>query len=134
MFNSILWTGIAVSDSAVNISEYSIFQRKKEIVFSKYDRNLKEMKGFECKELNTLKWFAQDKYIVTRQSEDSLFFFVVKWGKADFTKTESKESFMFYTILVKDGDEVKADMFEPNFEKGKFNDLMLMLWNRMWEW
>lgn len=133
LFNAILWTGIAVSDSTINISEYSIFQRKKDISFSQYKRNLHEMKDFECKELSTMKWFSQNKYFVMRSSPDSLLFFNTKWGKANFTKSEPKECFLFYTIFVKTKDGVKAKTLEPNFKEGKFQDLLSMLWQRMWD-
>jgi inner membrane protein len=133
LFNSVLWSGIAASDSAIYVSEYSIFQQKKEISFSQYNRNLYEMKDFECKELNTMKWFSQNKYFVIRSSPDSLLFFNIKWGKANFTKSEPKECFMFYNIFVKTKDGVIVKTLEPNFKEGKFQDLLSMLWNRIWE-
>jgi inner membrane protein len=133
IFNSIMWAGIAVSDSDVYISEYSLVQSKKEIEFGHYKRNLNEMKDFQCKELETMKWFSQNKYIVVRQSEDSLLFFNIKWGRGDFTKHDPKECFMFYTIFTKGKDGVKAAMLEPDFKKVKISDALKQMWKRMWE-
>jgi inner membrane protein len=132
LFNSVLWSGMAASDSAIYLSEYSIFQGKKEIKFASYNRNLNEMMDFDCKELQTLKWFAQDKFFVLRPSEDSLLFFNVKWGRSNFTKTEPKESMIFYTLLTKSKNGIKVTMIEPNFKDTSLSDLLGMLWRRIW--
>jgi inner membrane protein len=133
IFNTILWAGTAVSDSDVYVSEYSLAQSSKETKFGHYKRNLNEMKEFECKELNIMKWFSQNEYFVERPTEDSLLFFNIKWGRGDFTKTDAKQCFMFYTIFTKTPEGIKATMLEPNFKDVKITDALGMMWRRMWE-
>lgn len=132
LFNSVLWSGIAANDSMIYLSEYSIFQGAKEIKFASYVRNQNEMKDFDCKELQTIKWFSQDKFFVIRPSEDSLLFFNVKWGRANFTKTAPRESMIFYTQFIKTNNGIVATMIEPDFKDAKFTDLLGMLWRRIW--
>jgi inner membrane protein len=133
LFNSVLWSGIAATDSFIYLSEYSIFQKDKEIKFTSYQRNQNDMQDFECKELQTIKWFAQDKFFVVRPSEDSLLFFNAKWGRANFAKKEPKESMVFYSQFTKSKNGIKATMIEPDFKDTKFSDLLGMLWRRIWD-
>ncbi len=133
LFNSVLWSGIAATDSFIYLSEYSIFQKDNEIKFSSYQRNQNDMQDFECKELQTIKWFAQDKFFVLRPSEDSLLFFIAKWGRANFTRTEPRESMIFYSQFTKSKGGIKATMVEPDFKDIRFGDLLRMLWRRIWD-
>lgn len=133
IFTSFLWAGIATDDSFLRVSEYSIFQGDKAIAFANYPRNLSYEKGFESEALHTAKWFAQGKYLLQQNSKDTLLFFNTKWGRGDFTKSDPKECFMFYTRLIHTKEGVFLKTIEPNFKDGEVKQALGKLWNRTFD-
>ncbi len=126
ILNSILWNSIAYNDSNAYLSEYSLIKRKP-IQIHTYKRNLHLEKGFESKELDAVKWFSDGQYIIEKENESTINFYVIKWGRFDYHKTTTKEVFFFYYQLTKTdmGVVLKASDRRPNKSMGTmFNELM----------
>jgi hypothetical protein len=115
------------------MSEYSIFQSNPEIRFTPYRRNLELLSSFQCPELETLQWFAQGKYVLEQKGNDTLHFYIVKWGRSDFTKTGKEESFLFYPKLIRTHTGYTVDFIEPHFTGDEFKFYLGMLWGRIWK-
>lgn len=138
IFNSLLWAGIAYNQDTIYMGEYSIFESKRKQQFVAYPRNLNTLKGFESKEVDVLKWFSQGKYLCTQNSNNTLHFFVVKWGRSDmFSETKTpEEAFLFYTTLIKTDSGIIAEQVEPKFENGfwpEIKRLLVLLHRRIWD-
>jgi inner membrane protein len=131
-FNNSLWAGMAYDDSTLTIGEFSVLQKDKSIDYVQYKRNLHLEKGFQGKELETLKWFSQGLYFLELKDSQTLNFYVVKWGRSDFTKIKPKEAFIFYYEIRKENGRLKMNTIRPTFNKGDFSKFFGQLWNRIW--
>lgn len=120
IFNAVLWAGMAYNDSIMYMSEYSIFQKSSKINLVSFKRNLEATKGFEGEALNTLLWFSQDKYILDKKGEDTLNFFMCKWGRMEFDKEGVYDCFKFYTQLIKTENGIRVHAVDPHFTKDEF--------------
>lgn len=132
MFNSVLWAGMAYNDSMIYTSEYSFFQKNKQINFAAYPRKLYLQKDFEGKKLNTLLWFSQGKYLFDK-SGDTLNIYLVKWGRTSFKASTVKEAYIFYHQLYKTEIGIESKVVEPKFTKAEMSIWLSLLWNRIWE-
>jgi inner membrane protein len=133
MFNNWLWGGIATTRDTILLGEYSVWQTSPEVTWVKFPRNLELLENHPAQEqIKILQWFAQDKYLV-RQVGEELHFFIVKWGRSDFRKTEPHEAFVFYWKIVPDNGIWKAIPVQPDFGKEEFSEAWDALWNRVFD-
>lgn len=131
MFNNWLWSGIATTNDSIYLAEYSLLQDRSEVKWISYARNLDLLKSHPAqRELKVLEWFSQGKYLV-QPVGDELHFFITKWGRADFRKTEAHETFIFYWRVVQDNGEWKGEPVEPDWGEGEFSDAWNALWRRV---
>jgi inner membrane protein len=132
ILNGILWAGIAYDDSTICTGEYSILQKSKTVNYVSYPRKTYLLDQVSDKKIvNTLRWFAQDKYFVEQNHPDSLNVFLVKWGSTDFTKTNAEDRFLFYWKVYKNaGGKWEAKNYQPR-DKLDFKLAFKQLWNRM---
>lgn len=134
IFNNILWSGMAWNDSLITLGEYSVFQKDRNIDFLTLPRHTDYEKGFEGKELNTLKWFSQGMYLLEKEGEDTLNFYVVKWGRMDLSKSKPGETFRFYYKIVrKANNSYELISYRPDFKEGEFSKALSLLWQRLWK-
>lgn len=131
IFNNFLWAGIIEQDSNVIFSEYSIFQKNKQISFHSYPKNAYLTKEYQSPALETLLWFSQGKYMMAKGENDTLNFYVTKWGRQDFTKTNIEESFRFYYKLYKNNQGKYCILPQEKFKKGEMKQALSALWDRI---
>ncbi|MEZ4804613.1 MAG: metal-dependent hydrolase [Bacteroidia bacterium] len=132
IFNNALWVGMGISDSSIYMGEYSLLQKEKGIDFVAYKRNLNLENGFEGKALETLKWYSQGAYILEKESKDIINFYVVKYGRSNFSEKEANKAFIFYYQLIRKDGEIKMKMHRPEFGKIEFSKALAQLWHRIW--
>jgi inner membrane protein len=131
MFNNWLWDGIAVTNDTIYLAEYSTLQKEKEVKWVSYARNLDLLKDHPARrEIEVLQWFSQGKYLV-QEVNGELHFFIVKWGRADFRKTEAHEAFVFYWRLFQQNGVWQAAPVEPDWGEGEFTEAWNALWKRV---
>lgn len=131
-FNNALWAGMAYNDTVLTVGEYSIFQKDKWVDFVQYRRNLQFEKGFESKELSTLKWFSQGLYFLEKPDSNTLRVYITKWGRADFSKKTPQEAFIFYYEIRKHDGKFELKAIQPKFTKDDFSKALKQLWERIW--
>ncbi len=131
IFNNVLWAGIAYNDSNLIVGEYALLQKHPVIEFVQYKRNLQLEDDFRSKELETMKWFSQGKYILQRKDENTLQMFIVKWGRSDFEKTKPEDAFIFYYELTKSEHGMKVTSIKPDFSDINFSEALAKLGNRI---
>jgi len=130
MFTNLLWSGIAVSKDSIFVSEYSFFQQKNQLPFVHFAKNYNVSKTFKSKELDTLDWFSQDKFIVEKK-QDTLKYYVVKWGRMNFEETQLDKVFGFHYELIKLKNTVELKPVEPKLTINEFKKFFSNLWNRV---
>jgi inner membrane protein len=135
LFTSFLWNMVAVNDSMIYVSEYSVFQENKEVSIAGYKRNLELLEPFKnSKPVETLIWFSQGAYFVEQQSPDTLNFYTIKWGRSNFTKTRAEEAFVFYSKIYKDAAGKTAIVrVTPDFKNRDMRLFFTMIYNRVFE-
>jgi inner membrane protein len=131
MFNSVLWAGMAFTDSTIYTGEYSFFQHNNSIEFAVYPRKLYLQKGFEGRKLNTLLWFSQGKYLFYK-SGDTLNIYLAKWGRTSFKASTIREAYIFYHQLYKSKNGIESKVIEPKFTGGELQTWLSILWDRIW--
>jgi inner membrane protein len=134
ILNGFLWNAVIKSKDTIYCSEYSIFQKTKEIEFVPFVQNKQLEKGFEGKTLNTLKWFANDLYILEKEGNDTLNFYILKWGRMDYRKTIPNESFRFYFKIVKENNSTKLVAIQSKPKKNEINSMLKNIWDRIFNY
>jgi inner membrane protein len=134
ILNAILWAGIAYNDSVIHTGEYSILQKSKQVNFVSYPRKTYLLDQVSDKKIvNTLRWFAQDKYFVEQKHADTVNVFLVKWGSTDFTKTNAEDRFLFYWKVYKNKTgKWEAKNYQPS-DKLDIRNSFKQLWNRIFD-
>ena len=135
MFTSWLWNMIAVNDSMIYVSEYSIFQQDKKVEFVGYKRNTELLNDIkDTKPVQTLLWFSQGNYLVQQTSKDTLDFYNIKWGRGDISQTDAPAAFRYYFKIFKTKDgKVTFDRVEPSFSNETIAAYFVMIRKRIFE-
>ncbi|MFM9985902.1 MAG: metal-dependent hydrolase [Flavobacteriales bacterium] len=131
MFNNILWSGIATTQDSIYVGEYSLMQHRDEVKWTSFPRHLEVLAAHPSqREIKVLEWFGQGKHFV-KEVNGELHIFLAKWGRADWTKTEIHDQFVFYWKIVNQNGTWVAMPVEPNFGKEEFSEAWNALWRRV---
>jgi inner membrane protein len=130
IFSGFLWNAVIKTNDTIYCSEYSIFQKNKKIAFVAYAQNKDFEKGFEGNVLNSLKWFANDFYILEKEGNDTLNFYNIKWGRMDFSKIKPNETFRFYFKIIKKNGVIKLETVQYKPKKSVINMMLKNIWDR----
>lgn len=134
ILNGFLWNAVAKTKDTIYCSEYSIFQKTEKIEFVPFVQNKHLEKGFEGKEFNTLKWFANDFYVLEKENNDTLNFYILKWGRMDFNKTIPKESFRFYFKIIKKEGKTCLFPVQNRPKQNELNSALQVIWDRIFNY
>jgi inner membrane protein len=133
MFTSWLWNMVAYNDSTMYLAEYSTFQKSNNIDIVEIKRNIELLKPLvNTKPVQTLQWFSQGNYFVEKSTNDTLNVFITKWGRGDFSSTETYKMFPFYNqVYIDQHKQVCMNTIEPHFTKEMFVDYFKLLKQRI---
>lgn len=128
ILNAILWSGIAYNHDSLWVAEYSFLRNDIPVTWTGYARNEQELKNYDCRDLKTMLWFADDNYFTLKKG-DTLQFYNVKWGRFDTDQTDPSKAFGFYYNFFKAPDgQIHNTATEPEFKgaemKQAFGKLM----------
>ena len=130
MLNCLLWSGIAVTQDSIYTGEYSVLQKSNDVKWLAFPKNDQALDVIPLKDdIATLKWFSQGKYFVWQQN-DTIKFFNIKWGRADYRYQEPEKTFLFYFQFYKENGVWKRSVVEPKLD-GKIGDAIRMIFNRI---
>jgi len=131
ILNSLLWSGVAVTADSIYIGEYSVLQDDPEVDFVSYARGLQHLDLIaSTTEVKTLQWFSQGLYFC-EQREDTTRFYLVKWGRMDYTQNEAEDAFVFYWELVRSSSGLTARQIQADFDRSEFNEALSQLFRRI---
>ncbi len=132
IFNNFLWSGIARSGDTLYVGEYSWLQERPTIKWHAYACNPEAFERWgDRRAVETLLWFGQGMSIA-EEVGDELHVTTLKWGRGDFTKTDTKDTFPFYWRLYQENSEYKAEEVQPDWGKEEFNEVFNKLIRRTW--
>jgi len=135
MFTSWLWNMVAYNDSTMYLAEYSTFQKSKNVDIVEIKRNTEILKPIiNTKPVETLVWFSQGNYFIEKAENDTLNFYITKWGRGDFSSTETKKMMPFYNQIYKDkNNNVCIHAVEPHFTTEMFTEYFSMMKHRIFD-
>ena len=131
ILNGMLWSGIAYNDSMISVGEYSIWDKDKNTRFVTFNRNRNLEQQYAGDKLNTVKWFSQGKYLMEAVTDTTARFYIVKWGRFDFSKNTAEQTFKFYYTLTKSQGKVTITVHDPGDDDFKFSEAFAQLWQRI---
>jgi inner membrane protein len=100
--NNILWFGFAEVNKGYHLGMYSVFDKRENIEFTYYPRNEYLLDAVEDQRIvETLKWFSDNKYVVTKKG-DTIIFHDIRFGKAGDVAKPAEETFVFNFHIWKD--------------------------------
>jgi inner membrane protein len=134
LFTGFLWNGVVKAKDTIYCNEYSIFQEKKLEKFVAFSQNKHLSKGFEGVAFNTLTWFANDLYVLEKQDDKTLNFYILKWGRMDFRETKPEKAFRFYFKIVKENETTKLIPVQEKPNKSEMSDLLNIMWERIFNY
>ena len=114
ILNSVLWSAIACNDSTLYIGEYSFLKDQEEVSWILYERNLSLLDDFKSEPVEVLKWFSDDAYFVKPESNDTLAFYSVKFGRLSFESEDPETAFKFYFKLFRSNGKVNYYEVRPD--------------------
>ena len=95
--NTLLWYGVAESEDAFYVGYYSFLDEDKEVDWVSFEKNHHLLNGIENEYgIDRLKWFSDQLYIVSKQGEDTLNLYTMKFGRSKFASEKPADSFAFY--------------------------------------
>jgi inner membrane protein len=133
MFTSWLWNVVAYNDTSMYLAEWSVFQDSGNIDFVEIKRNTELLKPFEnSKAEQTALWFSQGNYFAEPGLNDTVDFYITKWGRGDLTSKDVHKMFPFYAQIYKEKNgTVQFRQVEPNFTERDFRNYFSMLHRRI---
>lgn len=131
IFNSLLWSGVAVTEDSLYIGEYSVLQDDPNVDFVSYARGLEYLEPIaHTREVSTLEWFSQGLYFCEQQN-DTTRFYLSKWGRMDHTKKKAEEAFVFHWELVPSRTGLAARQVQAEWDKADFSAALSQLFKRI---
>lgn len=126
-FNSILWTGMAETDTSYYTGSYSLLDKERKVDFIKIDHDKYKINQFNGSEtLKRLKFLSKDWYTITERN-DTLIFNDIRFGP--FYRELDKPEFMFgWELHPKDGD---FEVERPEPPRDEMSKAMKVLYTRL---
>ncbi len=126
ILNNILWSGVAETDSAYYIGQYSLYDEAEIFApLSRVEKNHHLIAGHEeDPDIQTLTWFSDNYYALFRNSKGIIQYNDMRFGTFD-GDASSEDKFIFYFYLREENGELKAsqdDMERPDLNQQMFKD------------
>ena len=132
IFNNVLWSGVAESDTSYFFGQYSWFDTEKKFEINEIakKRNLVGSALDNDHTLKTLSWFSNGYFSLNTTNPDSLQWYDLRFGSFRLT-TQSKDEFVFKFDLIKKGDAFIMDKQPTRPRDGDTGAMFRALWNRI---
>ena len=134
ILNGFLWNGVVKAKDTIYCNEYSIFQEKKMDNFVAFAQNKHLSKGFEGEVLDALLWFSNGLYVLEKEKENTLNFYVIKWGRMDYRETKPTKCFRFHFKIVKNNGETNLIPIQPRPNESEMKTMLNEMWYRVFEY
>ncbi|MFD2823787.1 metal-dependent hydrolase [Lacinutrix iliipiscaria] len=126
IFNTILWYGIAETESSYRVAFYSLFDSTNR--FSEWMEipKTRAITKEEYRDIKDLAWFSKDYFNVIEIETDKYVYNDLRYP---LVKTKQGYESVFSLLLFKENDRLNMEEFEPKVDD--FNEAMSNLWERI---
>jgi hypothetical protein len=120
-----------MNEDSIWLGEYSILQKRSEVKFVSYARNIAAVEGWPDRHsTKMLQWFSQGKYFAV-QNGDTLQFYMAKWGRNNFRKKDPDRAIVFNYFLYRDNNGWHSGVRRPDMGNEELLSAIRALWHRM---
>jgi inner membrane protein len=130
IFNNILWTGTAETDTAFFVGDYSLLDREARFELRPLPKNHHLLQAhWEDRDVRILRWFSNGYFICEETDGGELRFTDLRFGGLLRPGRETPD-YVFYFLLKEEGGEMKARQSGERPE-GEASEWFAALWERM---
>jgi len=126
IFNNILWYGIAETETAYYVSDYSLCDTKNRFVNFRKIQKQHDLKLSEYQDIKDLAWFSNYYYSIYKLSDNTYQYNDLRYPLLDL---DNPNSSVFSLTLYKDSNRLNMKPFEPKFDS--LDAVFKSLWQRI---
>lgn len=126
IFNNILWYGIAETETAYFVADYSLLDTKSRFSNFRKVPKQRDLKPSEYKDIMRLAWFSNGYYSVYKLDENKYQYNDLRYPLLDGNNPITS---VFSFTLYKDNYRLNMKPFEPKFEN--LGEILSSLWQRI---
>lgn len=126
IFNNVLWYGIAETESAYYVADYSLLDTKNRFLKFREVPKQRDLKPTEFKDIQDLAWFSNQYYSVYRLGDNEYQYNDLRYPLLDL---DNPNTSVFSLTLYKDNNRLNMKPFSPKFDK--MSDVLASLWERI---
>ena len=118
MLNNFLWYAVFNDSRNAYTATYSLFQGNKPIQWTSYPMDKHLQHHHPSPDIPTMLWFS-NRFYICRQKEDTLIYYLTKFGPFDLEADSLDEKYLFYYRLYKADNTWKLDMNKAEVDPSK---------------
>ena len=126
IFNNVLWFGIAETESAYYVTDYSLLDTKNRFIKFREVPKQRYLKPADYKDIKNLAWFSNDYYSIYKLSNNEYQYNDLRYPLLDM---DNPNTSVFSLLLYKDKNRLNMKPFRPKFES--IGDVLASLWKRI---
>ena len=126
IFNNVLWFGIAETESAYYVTDYSLLDTKNRFIKFREVPKQRDLKPADYNDIKNLAWFSNDYYSIYKLSNNEYQYNDLRYPLLDM---DNPNTSVFSLLLYKDKNRLNMKPFRPKFES--IGDVLASLWKRI---
>lgn len=126
IINNILWYGIAETESAYYVADYSLLDTKNRFLKFREVPKQRDLDPTAFKDIQDLAWFSNQYYSIYRVDENAYQYNDLRYPLLDM---DNPNTSVFSLLLYKDKNRINMKPFSPKFDS--LGDIMSSLWERI---
>ena len=126
IFNNVLWFGIAETESAYYVTDYSLLDTKNRFIKFREVPKQRDLKPADYNDIENLAWFSNDYYSIYKLSNNEYQYNDLRYPLLDM---DNPNTSVFSLLLYKDKNRLNMKPFRPKFES--IGDVLASLWKRI---
>jgi inner membrane protein len=126
IFNNVLWYGIAETDAAYFVSDYSLFDAKNRFLNFRKVPKQRDLTPAEYQDIKDLAWFSNRYYSIYKLENDTYRYDDLRYPLLDIDNLNSS---VFSLQLYKENNRLNMKPFEPKFDS--LGNVLKSMWKRV---
>ena len=126
IFNNVLWFGIAETESAYYVTDYSLLDTKNRFIKFREVPKKRDLKPADYNDIKNLAWFSNDYYSIYKLSNNEYQYNDLRYPLLDM---DNPNTSVFSLLLYKEKNRSNMKPFRPKFES--IGDVLASLWKRI---
>jgi inner membrane protein len=126
IFNNLLWYGIAETESAYYVADYSLLDTKNRFLKFREVPKQRDLNPADYNDVKNLAWFSNDYYSIYKLDDNEYQYNDLRYPLLDL---DNPNTSVFSLLLYKDNNRLNMKPFEPKFES--ISEVLASLWKRI---